>query len=230
MIFRPLLGNLKVPPIAGDQENVLDNVKLATSAFQAGFCRSALCVFDTDLSQNQDLDAHFFEKAKDQTRVIGELMLELAGILQYLRDTPFSNTQSMLDVTTVLITSEFSRTMRQSNFASSGTDHNALTNSALIGGNIIGASDMASVAEFNAGPGKAHTILDPSKMKIMGRPFDMTTQRAVETKPEEFKLQNYLTAGSLVNTVYSLFNVPQTEWRDFGRSTSYAGVLTSILK
>jgi uncharacterized protein (DUF1501 family) len=229
------IASMEVPEVSGDTETVLDSVKLAASAFRSGFCRSALCAFNTDLSENQNLDAHDFNTALQQPRIISELMTELSGILKYLRETPYSEQQSLLDVTTVFITSEFGRTMRQYRFETSGSDHNALTNSMLIGGKgikgglVLGASDQASVAECEAGPGKAHLLLDPGKIKVMGRSFDFATQQPVMNPPEEFKLERYLSAGSVVNTIFSMFGVPQSEWRTPTRNGPPAELLTALL-
>jgi hypothetical protein len=228
------ISSMDIPEITGETETVLDGVKLAISAFKADVCRAALCVFDSDLSENQNLDAHDFEGAKEQPRIISELLTEVSVILNHLATTPFSETQSMLDVTTVFITSEFGRTMRQYNFEESGTDHNSLTNTMLIGGKgikggqIIGASDFSSVEE-HTNASKAHLSLDPSKSKIMASPFDFEACTPKMEKPEIFKVDHYLTSNSVVNTIYSLFDVSKDEWRVSTRNGDPAQLITRLL-
>jgi uncharacterized protein (DUF1501 family) len=228
------ISSMEIPEITGETETVLDSVKLAISAFKADVCHAALCVFDSDLSENQNLDAHDFEGAKEQPRIISELLTELSGILKHLETTPFSDTQSMLDVTTVFITSEFGRTMRQYDFKKSGTDHNSLTNTMLIGGKgikggqVIGASDFASV-EDHKNASKAHLSLDQSKQKIMAGPFNFEGCIPTADKPEAFKLEHYLTSNSVVNTIFSLFGVAKGEWRVLTRNGDPAPIISSLL-
>ena len=140
----------------------------------------------------------------------------------------------MLDVTTVFVTSEFGRTMRQYDFQKSGTDHNSLTNTMLIGGKgikggqVIGASDFSSVAEHK-NASKAHLRLDPMKQKIMASPFNFETCSPTSDKPEAFKSDHYLTSNSVVNTIFSLFGVSKEEWRALTRNGDPAPVISSLL-
>jgi hypothetical protein len=55
------------------------------------------------------------------------------------RDTPFDQTHNYHDVTTVLVSSEFSRTLRQRDrpIDATGTDHNPYCNSLLVAGKEI---------------------------------------------------------------------------------------------
>jgi uncharacterized protein (DUF1501 family) len=232
------LAGLVLPKLADPAAaTLLDSVKMVTSAFKANLCNAAMCVFDTDLSQTQNLDVHDYKDNLELPRIIGELMTELAGIFKYLRDTPFDAENSLLDVTTVLVTTEFSRTMRQFDFAKSGTDHNALTSTALIGGKgvrgglVLGASDMDSVASHAKGVSKAHLALDPGRIKLMGRPFDFAAQAsaAPSVSPEAFDPAQYLTCASVVNTVLGHFGVPEAQWRPIGRNLPAARPLPALL-
>ena len=233
-VLSKAIGSMEIPEITGDTETVLDGVKLAISAFKAGVCHAALCVFDSDLSENLNLDAHVFEGAKEQPRIISELLTELSIILRHLATTPFSETQSMLDVTTVFVTSEFGRTMRQYDFKKSGTDHNSLTNTMLIGGKgikggqVIGASDFSSVDDHKMAS-KAHLTLDPGKSKIMAAPFNFETCSPTSDKPEVFKTEHYLTSNSVVNTIFYLFGVDKAEWRVLTRNGDPAPIVSKLL-
>jgi hypothetical protein len=121
-------------------------------------------------------------------------------------------------VTTVLVASEFSRTLRQEGPAleDSGTDHNPLSNSVLLGGKgitpglILGQSDFQTSSEALS---PAHLALDPTKIKCMGRPFDCQTGATLNIEALEFESNLYLTMHSVVNTVFSVFSVPLDQHR-----------------
>ncbi|MGE0171883.1 MAG: DUF1501 domain-containing protein [Oligoflexales bacterium] len=202
----------------------VESVKLALNLFKAGLSNNALCVFDTDLSENQDLDCHDLSGAKDHPRIVGELMTELAAIFNVLETTAYDNQRSYFDVTTVIVSTEFGRTMRQGYFDESGTDHNPYTNTFLLGGKgikgglVLGESDFASVEEKSKLSG-AHLQLDPIAYNVVGRPFDFATFEPRTDKPNEFKLGDYLTCGSVINTVLACFNVDTKHWRTPVRNT-----------
>jgi hypothetical protein len=76
---------------------------------------------------------------------------EFANLLNSFKQIEWANGQSMYDVTTFYVTSEFSRTPALN--ASKGTDHNPLNNSALIigpgfkGNTVFGGSRLVTGAE-----------------------------------------------------------------------------------
>ena len=59
--------------------------------------------------------------------------------LKFFKNTSYDANRSLLDVTTLCFTSEFTRTMRQNNRAmhDTGTDHNPLTNTVLLAGKKV---------------------------------------------------------------------------------------------
>src|SRR5262249_15833154 len=73
----------------------------------------------------------------------------------------------------------------------------------------IGASDL--VDEKDA-PSKAHLAMDPALEKVMGRPIDFTTLRVRPVRPDAFDIEDYLTIGSVVNTLYAAFSVPKARY------------------
>jgi hypothetical protein len=133
-----------------------------------------------------------------------------------------------------MVGSEFGRTMRQQGLPidNTGTDHNPLSNTVLVGGAgirgglVVGASDLQSATEQPSG---AHRTLDPSAVKTMGRPFDFATQTVRSDSPSTFVPGDYVQIASVINTVYSLFDVPTDKWRLVERNGEVAPILSSLL-
>ena len=48
-------------------------------------------------------------------------------------------------------------------------------------------------------------------------------------RPEAFDIQDYLTIGSVVNTLYTLFSVPKAHHRLIGRNLPPAPVLHGLI-
>jgi hypothetical protein len=113
-----------------------------------------------------------------------------------------------------------------------GTHHNQLSNSILVGGKgirhglVIGSSDLANATETVS---PAHQALDPDLEKAMGRPFDFRTLQSRPDLPGAFNIVDHLTIGSVVNTVYSLFGVPAARHRLLGRNLPAASILQGLL-
>ena len=91
---------------------------------------------------------------------------------------------------------------------------------------MIGASDLA---DEKAAPSKAHLAMDPVLEKVMGRPIDLNSLRVRPDQPDTFDIENYLTIGSVVNTVYALFSVPKSRYRSTGRNLPSAPVLNGLI-
>jgi hypothetical protein len=133
-----------------------------------------------------------------------------------------------------MIATEFGRTLRAPDMAidATGTNHNQYSNSILMGGKgirggmVIGASDMADPTSPIS---KAHLSVDPVLEKTLGMPFDFKTMRPRSDLPEAFDVDDYLTIGSVVNTLYALFNVPVAYHRKMGRDKLAAPVLDKLL-
>ena len=63
----------------------------------------------------------------------------------------------------------------------------------------------------------------------MGLPFDFATLKSRPDQPEAFDIKDYLTIGSVVNTVYALFDVPKSNYRSLRRDLAAAPVLHGLL-
>ncbi len=183
---------------------------------------------------DQDFDTHAPDDAIGQGPMYLELCDRLARVLRYLANTAFDGERSLLDVTTVLIGSEFGRTMRQEGLPieGTGTDHNPLSSTFLIGGAgirtglVVGASDFTTATETLSG---AHLELDPYQIKIMGKPFDFTTGRPRADHPGAYAASDYLHVASVINTIYSLFGVERDAWRSLERNGAPAPVLSTLI-
>lgn len=221
------LLNLESPRT--DDPPELQFVTLLAGAFRNSVARTA------SLSLSENFDTHGYDQAKDQPKTFAAVGAKLAGIFSALKNTPFDERRSILDVTTVLVGTEFGRTMRVDGFPLDkiGTNHNPLTNTFLLGGKgikggmVVGASDFASVGESLS---KAHLQLDATKEKTMGLPFDFERMIPRSDSPESFAVSDYLTANSLVNTIYGLFGVEESHYRTFDRNGSKAPSLRGLLK
>ncbi|HEX4923204.1 MAG TPA: DUF1501 domain-containing protein [Bdellovibrionales bacterium] len=204
---------------------------ILSEAFRRGVAQSAVLSYGDELG----LDVHAASDAKLQKDKYTKAVGRVVKLLKHLKATPIDSSRSLFDVTTVLVSSEFSRTMRQDSLPidQTGTDHNALTNSVWLfgygikGGQIIGASDYQSPNETLTG---AHKQMDLKGLKIMGRPFDFKTMRPRTDSPESFKITDYLTFSSIVNTIYSMYGVPESNYRTLGRDLPVAPLLPGLLK
>ena len=203
-------------------------IALIAECFRLSLSRSAIYVL------REQFDVHDGEQAKLQPKLFTEAVQKIAGLFRALVETPFDAKRSVIDVTTVMVASEFGRTMRAPDMpiTDTGTNHNQFCNSVLLGGKgvrgglVVGASDLA---DERAVPSKAHIAMDPVLEKLMGRPFDTVTLRARSDHPDTFDIQDYLTIGSVVNTLYSIFSVPKSHYRSIGRNLPLAPVLGGLL-
>ena len=220
------LAALRVP--REDMAPEAQAVALIAECFRLSLSRSAIYVL------REQFDVHDADQAKLQPKLFADAVLKIAGLFRALVDTPFDARRSMLDVTTVMVASEFGRTMRAPDMpiAATGTNHNQFANSILLGGKgirsglVVGASDLA---DEKAAPSKAHLAMDPVLEKVMGRPIDLKTLRVRPDQPDSFDIESYLTVGSVVNTIYAMFSVPKSHYRSSGRNLPQAPVLSGLL-
>jgi hypothetical protein len=233
--FRSLDLQIEADPAANDRTRTSDieaanAVRMFQQIFSHGIARSGMLFLNWN-----ELDAHSFNLAQKSPVHNKEIANCLSQILGLLKNTEYKDGKSFLDVTTVMVTSEFSRTMRNnySPFAQSGTNHNPLTNTYLFAGKnikkgqVIGASDFASSDEVLTG---AHLQVDAAKEKIMGRPFDFETNRVIQGTPvEKFDASQYLSAPTMMNTVLNMFQIPESKYVPLGRNLPVAPVLKSLI-
>jgi len=203
-------------------------IALIAECFRLALSRSAIYVL------REQFDVHDADQAKLQPELFADAVSKIAGLFRALVATPFDARRSMFDVTTVMVASEFGRTMRAPDMPihDTGTNHNQFANSILLGGKgirsglVVGASDLP---DEKAAPSKAHLAMDPVIEKVMGRPIDLKTLRVRPDQPDAFDIENYLTVGSVVNTIYALFDVPASHFRSIGRNLPQAPVLSGLL-
>lgn len=200
---------------------------LIAECFRLSISRSAIYVLP------EMFDVHAPVQAKTQPKLFDDAIGRIASLFAGLAETPFDARRSMFEVTTVMVASEFGRTMRASGaIDDTGTHHNQFSNSILIGGKgvraglVIGASDLPNET---ATASNAHLVVDPDLEKTMGRPFDFAASSPRPDLPETFEINDYLTIGSVVNTVYALFGVPRSRHRTMARELPPAPVLNALL-
>jgi hypothetical protein len=193
--------------------DVTKAMALAHQYFKNGITRSAFVVLQ------HNLDAHDAATAQAQPTTIAGVVTDLGEIFKYLTETPLDGEDGpkLIDVTTLVICSEFGRTMRQESapdVSSTGTDHNPLSNMVLVGGKgirkglILGESDRRTPDEVVS---PAHASVDGSAVRFMGKPFDFDTCDTVAGYDPSAWASNapesYLTYASVANTIYQLFGV-----------------------
>ena len=224
-----MLKQLDLGDVQGTEETKF--LTLVAELFRKGAVRSAIL----SVASKGSVDTHDNMSCKASPALFTELVGKFAQVLTYLRDTPFDSKRSLMDVTTFMITSEFGRTMRQvyaPSIDQTGTDHNPLSNSVIMGGKgirggmVVGQSDFQSATEVLS---KTHVSFDPMSVKLMGRPFDFTTLKPRPDLPETYNVDDYLNVASVANTVYSMFGVPQTYYRLLKRGMDPAPVLSGLL-
>ncbi|MCX6130975.1 MAG: hypothetical protein NTX25_18195 [Proteobacteria bacterium] len=97
-------------------ERTLEIATLIGELFKHNSCKSVQLVIDSSvisgLGFDLNLDTHSADLAKQSVEMIGPCMTALAKIIKYLSNTPYNSKLSLLDVTTVLVGTEFGRSMR----------------------------------------------------------------------------------------------------------------------
>ena len=223
------------------------NVSTAMEFMKGGVTSCALIVYEAEseaASVISAFDSHSSNICEDSPNFFRKFAEEFRDLINNLRNTPYDDQRSMLDLTTVVVETDFSRTMindfstpGEVDVDTQGSDHNPLTNTFLIagkgvnGGLVIGDTDMESV-EAHANPSGAHVQMDARKTKVVGKPFDFSTFTASAAKPETYQAIDYLTAGSVANTIMRIFDAPTSDYRGIqGQATTVkAPILDPLLK
>ena len=226
------LKRLKLtPPAKAEMDLEARFIELATNCFREGITNSALYQI---IPPVQNLDTHSASLAKQQDKIYEGVWTKLKRLFYLLVNTPYDQKRSLMDVTTIMFSSEFGRTLRQPGLPldDTGTDHNSLNNSILIGGKgikgglVIGETDWKTPKEVLSG---AHKSMDPASIKLMGKPFDFATGKSRTDLPTTFNAEDYLNFASVVNTIYSSFSVPKSKWRTVKRDGPKAPVISQLL-
>jgi hypothetical protein len=225
-----MLSQVKFP--AGSTVDTIENfIAMMAQVFRVGAARSAILTLSTGADT---LDTHDVKSCSEQPRVIGSIAAQLAQTLQALSNTPYDQTRSLADVTTFMFSAEFGRTLKQYGkpVDQTGTDHNPIGNSVLLGGKgirgglVLGSTDFQSATETLS---KAHIAMDPGKVKAVGRPYDFASGTSRTDLPDTWQTVDYLGFNSIVNTIYSLFGAPQSRYRAVERNGPIAQVVPQLL-
>ena len=220
------IKSIKLPEATSDE--TAEGIGVAHGFWASGITRSCI------LTIEENLDTHDAESAKDQPKTYLDVADKLSRVFKILLETPYGNNgQSLLDVTTVMISSEFARTMRQlgSNIDATGTDHNPHGNSVLLGGKgiqggmILGATDQETIT---ANISAAHRSVDPALLKALGKPFDFSAQKVRDDLPPAYLRKDYITISSIINSIYQLFDVPESAYWKLDRNEGAAPLLNSL--
>jgi hypothetical protein len=212
--------------MANQNPTLTSAVKRAIAFFGAGVTQAAMIVHSETAKSSAGPDLHFGpESSSSLVPLYTDLGTALAQIFDLLKSTmytaPTGEQIPFIDVTTVVISTEFSRTQRsQSDSTSSvgmiGTDHNPLTNSVILagkgvrGGLVVGESDLRDCDDMGkyTDVSDAHRSKDGSLTQSMGKPFDFANQRVRRVLLSTFDEHDYITMPSVTNTVFDIFGVP----------------------
>ena len=191
--------------------------RVALSYFKLNLTSAAL-VF----RNNNNFDTH--GDASRSPALFDELIQDLASVFELLSKTPYNveDGTSMLDVTTVMISSEFGRTHLQSgkSVGATGTDHNPQANMVILAGKsvkgdqVIGSTDLDTLdatGNFTA-VAPAHRSLDQELLKKFGRPFDFDAGHSSLNLPASYNLNDYISSASVINTVMDLLGISSSNW------------------
>ena len=182
-----------------------------------------------------NIDSHDHDTASKLPATLGMYCEAIASVFAYFDSVSMPSGGSLLDHTTFLIGSEFSRTMRQPGVAidKTGTDHNPLTNSLIVGGKgvkggqVIGQSDFSSPTETLS---PAHLSADPTKLMIMGRPFDFAAGRTMTgALPQTFDVTQYIGASNVTNTIQEILGIAPERRLLMGRNMPAAVSLKGLI-
>jgi hypothetical protein len=215
-------------PVPGADPNppLPQTVRRALAFFSGGVTKVATVVQDSFPT----FDTH--DRVASQTTQIPryiKLAAELDEVMRLLKTTMHVDARGVarpfIDVTTFVISSEFGRTTRSLSFparssvGATGTDHNPLTNSAIVGGKgivgglIVGESDLRDCDDAGAYTevSGAHRQKNASLNQVMGKPFDFKSQRVRSDLPDSWNETDYICMPSVTNTILDALGVPEAD-------------------
>lgn len=168
-----------------------------------------------------NLDTHSGHE-KEHLKTLSETFEKTKELLDTLKSSPgvaanlaVDESTTLLDQTTIMIVSEFTRTPALN--GSNGKDHNPQANSSIVIGpgfknGIIGASTVVTRAQAKAGTAY-----------LAGLPLDLTTQQAVRRRENSFIMR----PDNVVATVAKSMGLDPAV---ISKGLGSAKVLTSVLK
>jgi hypothetical protein len=198
------------------QQSVEKNESTVISAaFRSGLSSAAF------LENFTNLDTHSSHE-KRHLKLLGENFIYVKTFLDTLKNSPgvganetVDESTTLLDQTTVMVVSEFTRTPALN--GSKGKDHNPQANSAIVIGpgfknEIIGASNLVTRAQAKSGT-----------PYLAGLPLDLTTQQPVRRREDTFIMR----PDNVVATVAKSMGLDPGA---ISKGLGSAKILTSVLK
>jgi hypothetical protein len=190
---------------------------IVAAAFTSGACLQAKLSFSASLDTHSSHEGtHLTEQKK--------VWKSVANLLRIFKNTPVENSQgnplgSLLDRTTIMVVSEFSRTPALS--SSKGKDHNPLTNSVLLagagvrGGLSFGASRLVLRGQTADG-----------KPRHSAGAVDFATGRIAKTK-EEARSDDFqvIFPENVVATVLEIMGVDRSKVGAVGSQVAHLAML-----
>ena len=215
------------------------SVQRQLAFFAAGLTRVGMIV-----QTRNDVDLH--DPSTSQKNLVNtytNIGQELRDVFALLKSTMFvgpdGNPVPFIERTTVLIASEFGRTTKSESgtapVGATGSDHNTLSNSILVGGRgivpglVVGGSDLTDCDDDGkyTNVSGAHKQMDPQINHHMGLPFDFKAQRVRTDLPASFSDSDYICMPSVTNTILDVFDVPEGQRLRLGASNA---PLLSVLR
>ena len=150
-------------------------VALIAECFRLSLSRSAIYVL------REQFDVHDADQAKLQPKLFTDAVDKISGLFRALVDTPFDAKRSMFDVTTVMVASEFGRTMRAPDMPIDRHRHQPQPVRQLDPDRRQGHSRRPGDRRIRPAPTRRPSArrrisaIDPVLEKVMGRPFDFKT-------------------------------------------------------
>ena len=202
---------------------------MAQKLFESKATNSISIMIESDMGNPIDIDAHGAAVAQNIPVSYEKIFAGVVAIIKYLSETNLTGSdKKLLDVTTLMISSEFSRTYYDISYKpevwDQGTGHNPFTNSFVFlgkgikGGRIIGSSDLDTIENCKPDKiSKAHQTLTSADKGAnpkysMGREFDFATGKTItDVLPEKFDVRRYITTQVLTNTVLELFGIDKSQ-------------------
>ena len=201
-----LIGFLKASNYSGMNDE-LGSALCIASAFRSHSARYAELSLDGD---GAGLDTHSNHEATHLDTQY-ELFERIKKILDLFVKTPYGdNGKSLLDNTTFMVTSEFSRTSALNN--AKGKDHNPLTNSALFIGNGI-----------KSGQTIGESKLIETKKSVMNmsyqiaKPYDFQSSRTLDVRTANAE---FITPKTIRRTLCDVLNIDASLVAGVDRETS----------
>lgn len=221
---------------AGDDNDLTKALNVAHQYFIKGVAKSAIITIN-----DKNLDTHGPKDAANQPELYKRVVSDIQNVFDFLKSTVFDESRglSLLDVTTIVIASEFGRTNYQEGNAmdQTGTDHDPLSNFLMVGGKgikggqVIGASDLDDLDTDGTyrGVSGAHRKFDDKLLKRMGKPFNFDTMQPAYDIPEHYDGDHYITIASVVNTVYKVFGANTSHYWKNNRNGVAAKTLQGLI-